>query len=391
MHIVFLTTEYPILGMKCGGIGIFIKHLSHLIVKSETGVKVSVVYWGNKFTETVWDDGISVIPINQPHKSPFSSFINRRYLNKKLNLLVAKIGIDLVESIDWEGPLAFCSLSVPVVTRLHGSNVYFDHLSGNKTPWNVRLMEYNALRNSDAYIGVSRQALDLTDKLFSLSSNKRKCVIYNPVDINMPPLSSSDMNKNTITILYWGTIVEKKGVLDLPLIFNRICEQNDNVKLILIGQDAVVNGSSTWEKCKSLFSKQSIGCVSYLGRLPYDKTMSYANSADICIFPSHAETFGLVLLEAMLLRKAIVCSDIDCFQEIIGDSNCVCKCRVKRIDEFAEALQRLISNPIYRCEQADRAYLNATARFNTNEIVAQNIEFYNRVIRDSSKHHVEES
>ena len=102
--------------------------------------------------------------------------------------------------------------------------------------------------------------------------------------------------------------------------------------------------------------------------------MSYANSADICIFPSHAETFGLVLLEAMLLRKAIVC-----------------KCRVKRIDEFAEALQRLISNPIYRCEQADRAYLNATARFNTNEIVAQNIEFYNRVIRDSSKHHVEES
>lgn len=173
MHIAFLTTEYPILGMKCGGIGIFIKHLSHLIVKSETGVKVSVVYWGNKFTETVWDDGISVIPINQPHKSPFSSFINRRYLNKKLNLLVAKIGIDLVESIDWEGPLAFCSLSVPVVTRLHGSNVYFDHLSGNKTPWNVRLMEYNALRNSDAYIGVSRQALDLTDKLFSLSSNKR--------------------------------------------------------------------------------------------------------------------------------------------------------------------------------------------------------------------------
>lgn len=82
MHIAFLTTEYPILGMKCGGIGIFIKHLSHLIVKSETGVKVSVVYWGNKFTETVWDDGISVIPINQPHKSPFSSFINRRYLNR---------------------------------------------------------------------------------------------------------------------------------------------------------------------------------------------------------------------------------------------------------------------------------------------------------------------
>ena len=23
MHIAFLTTEYPILGMKCGGIGIF--------------------------------------------------------------------------------------------------------------------------------------------------------------------------------------------------------------------------------------------------------------------------------------------------------------------------------------------------------------------------------
>lgn len=187
MHIAFLTTEYPILGMKCGGIGIFIKHLSHLIVKSEAGVKVSVVYWGNQFTETVWDDGIFVIPINQPHKSPFSPFTNRRHLNRKLNQLVAETGIDLIESIDWEGPLAFCKLSVPVVTRLHGSNVYFDYLSGCKTPWSIKVMEKNALHNSNAYIGVSRQALDLTGKLFNLPASKRTCVIYNPVDVKITP------------------------------------------------------------------------------------------------------------------------------------------------------------------------------------------------------------
>ena len=58
---------------------------------------------------------------------------------------------------------------------------------------------------------------------------------------------------------------------------------------------------------------------------------------------------------------------------------------VGNIDEFAEALQRLISDSSYRCELADRAYLNATTRFNTDDIVAQNIEFYNQVIRDSQK------
>ena len=100
---------------------------------------------------------------------------------------MAEIGVDLVESIDWEGPLAFCRLSVPVVTRLHGSNVYFDYLSGRKTPWSVRLMENNALHNSYAYIGVSRQALDLTSKLFNLPASKEKCVIYNPVDMKITP------------------------------------------------------------------------------------------------------------------------------------------------------------------------------------------------------------
>lgn len=245
-------------------------------------------------------------------------------------------------------------------------------------------MEKNALHNSNAYIGVSRQALDLTGKLFNLPASKRTCVIYNPVDVKITPPDLINVNKK-LTILYWGTIVEKKGVLDLPFIFNRICGQNDNIRLILIGQDAIVNGSSTWEKCNSLFSKQSACCVSYLGRMPYEKTMAYASRADICIFPSHAETFGLVLLEAMFLRKAIVCSDINCFQEIIGDSDCVCKCMVGNIDEFAEALQRLISDSSYRCELADRAYLNATTRFNTDDIVAQNIEFYNQVIRDSQK------
>ena len=96
MHIAFFNYRISDIGYEMWRNRNFLSNiLSHLIVKSETGVKVSVVYWGNKFTETVWDDGISVIPINQPHKSPFSSFINRRYLNKKVKSISGK---------DWHRP-----------------------------------------------------------------------------------------------------------------------------------------------------------------------------------------------------------------------------------------------------------------------------------------------
>ena len=387
MHIAFLTTEYPILSVKSGGIGIFIKHISHLLTKNDTTIKVSVIYWGNEIQNIMEDEGVSIIPIKRICTSYLSLYFGRKKLNTELNKILSEKKIDILESIDWEGALAFCRLKVPVVTRLHGSNVYFNYLAHTKTPLLIRILETNALQRSTAFIGVSKQALDISRKLFNIPINKKACVIYNPIDFDYISnfYQQEKKEQKDITILYYGTLVEKKGIFDIPKIFNTISERYDNIKLKLIGRDTIIDGISSWEKCQSLFSKHTMAKVEYLGVLPYAQTLACVNDSDICLFPNHAETFGLVLLEAMFLRKAIVCSDIDCFKEIADDRVEVLQCKVGDIDSFANALGLLIEHPAMRIQLGERAYKKAVLKFDSTLIAKQNITFYKKLIQNICK------
>ncbi len=63
------------------------------------------------------------------------------------------------------------------------------------------------------------------------------------------------------TILYFGTLIRKKGMLELPIIFNEVHKINPNAKLILIGKDAtdVISGNkSTWLMMQKLFDESAL-------------------------------------------------------------------------------------------------------------------------------------
>ncbi|MBW4691349.1 MAG: glycosyltransferase family 4 protein [Lyngbya sp. HA4199-MV5] len=48
--------------------------------------------------------------------------------------------------------------------------------------------------------------------------------------------------------------------------------------------------------------------IQWIGRVSYDKIGSYFKSADVFVFPTMEDTWGVVTLEAMLLGKPILCS-----------------------------------------------------------------------------------
>jgi glycosyltransferase involved in cell wall biosynthesis len=48
--------------------------------------------------------------------------------------------------------------------------------------------------------------------------------------------------------------------------------------------------------------------VQWIGRVPFDKIGTYFHAADVFVFPTQEDTWGVVTLEAMLLGKPILCS-----------------------------------------------------------------------------------
>lgn len=59
--------------------------------------------------------------------------------------------------------------------------------------------------------------------------------------------------------------------------------------------------------------------VRFLGPVPYQEILRYYRGAAALVFPSHIETFGHPLLEAMLSGTPVVAADIPSFREIAGD------------------------------------------------------------------------
>ncbi|MEI8326082.1 MAG: glycosyltransferase family 1 protein [Betaproteobacteria bacterium] len=61
--------------------------------------------------------------------------------------------------------------------------------------------------------------------------------------------------------------------------------------------------------------------VRWLGILPRDQLASVYAAADVFVFPSHADTFGLVLLEAMACGTPVAAYPVDGPREVLGQDN----------------------------------------------------------------------
>ncbi len=380
MKIAFLTPEYPHHKTgNFGGIGTSIKNLAiGLLVQ---GCSVRVLVYGQK-EDAVFDDaGLMVQQIRNPKLKGLSWFLTRKKLERIINDLYYSKEIDLVEAPDWTGITSFINpKKCPIVIRLHGSDTYFCHLDNRPVKGINKFHEKKALQNATALISVSQFTADLTNAVFGL--NKNFTIIPNSIDSNF--FKPNKVEEVQYTILYFGSIIRKKGLLELPLIFNEVIKEIPKAKLILVGKDVsdIASGnSSTWQMMQPLFTAKAFQNVSYLGSVPYTEIHNQIEQAAVCVFPSFAEAFPVSWLEAMAMQKAVVTSNIGWATEIIEDGLEGFLVHPKNHEEYATRINALLSNPNLMLSFGKRAREKVVAKFDVGLISRENVEFYKSVVK----------
>jgi glycosyltransferase involved in cell wall biosynthesis len=99
-------------------------------------------------------------------------------------------------------------------------------------------------------------------------------------------------------ILYIGTIIRKKGVFELAEIFNLVRQKHPEARLVLIGGDSydiATQSKSTWQLLQQEFEEDDLKKVSYLGKTRYQEVQEYLKKAQLCVFPTFAETLGMAI------------------------------------------------------------------------------------------------
>ncbi len=383
MHISFLTPEYPHEKVfHAAGIGTSIKNLAEALAKE--GIKVTVFVYGQKTQQILIENEIEIHLIKNKKFRFCGWFFYRKYIQEYCSAIIKQEKIELLEVIDWTGISAFMNFKVPTVIRFHGSDAYFCHLENRKQKAKNFWFEKLAIKGAKAFIAPTKYAGEISKQLFKIK-NKEITTIYNGIELENFQNNTPEVFEKE-TILYIGTLIRKKGVLELPEIFHKVRNVLPQAKLILIGGDSYdikTNSNSTWELMQNQFTADDLKNVKYLGKIPYNEIQNHIRNANVCVFPSFAETFGMVTIEGMALQKAVVNSDIGWSKELIIDQESGFLVHPESHDLYAERIIELLKNDSLCLQIGKQARTRVEENFDINKIVKRNIEFYQKTINQN--------
>ncbi len=141
--------------------------------------------------------------------------------------------------------------------------------------------------------------------------------------------------------LFVGGIIPRKG-LSFLLEACAILQQKgyDNYTLVIVGDGVQRQELESFCEEKNLSDR-----VQWIGKVDYSKLGNYFTQADVFVFPTLEDTWGVVLLEAMVLGKAILCSQRAGASELIVEGENGYCFDPKQPEKLVELMRRSIDNP----------------------------------------------
>lgn len=384
MHICIVCNEYP--PCKHGGIGSFTKDLAEGLVS--VGHKVSVVGIYNErelkidkaYSENIHGVEVYRYPLKQLFKyHRLDLFYNRIRLFSKLKKLHEEERIDVLEAPDFDGWLPFGTpKKIPFVSRLHGGVTFYSKILERKVSPITRFLEKSQLTKNDHIVSVSQHTAETTRMILELS--KEYQVIYN--SIKMPSeLPKVDMEKGLV--LFYGSVIPKKGITELVLAFDQVARELDDIRLVIAGKNNYLKDGIPYEEyLMSLISEKTKQRIQFTGPLDRESELfPLVMSASLCCFPSHAEAFALAPLEAMAMGKAVLFTQYTSGPEAIEDGISGVLADTKDYRSIAQKIKTVLADPVLAEQLGAKAQQRIQEKFSYDSWIHENKEMFEALQR----------
>jgi glycosyltransferase involved in cell wall biosynthesis len=155
-----------------------------------------------------------------------------------------------------------------------------------------------------------------------------------------------------------------------------------NLKFIIVGEAS--RGENEYAlNIKSLAEQLKLMNVTFLG---YRSDVPEVISAmDIFIFPSHAEAFGVSLIEAMAMGKASVCSSSDGVLDIALDGETNYMFKNKDCNDLTNKIELLIMNQSIRTYMGQKARRRVIEKFDLEVVTDEIVKVYQNQIKKTKR------
>jgi len=229
--------------------------------------------------------------------------------------------IDIYHGLSHELPLGIEKTSIKTVVTIHDLIfIRYPYLFKTIDRKIYYKKSKSACRRADKIIAVSEQTKKDIINFFDISE-KKITVVYqgcNKVFQSSIPLEQKEevLIKYQIPkdyLLYVGSIEKRKNLLTIL----KTLKELPNQKLVVIGK-----GRSYKEKCLKFIAKNNLSTrVTFLSRLSLEEMAAIYQSAQIMIYPSIFEGFGIPILESLFSKTPVITSKGGCFSESGGPNS----------------------------------------------------------------------
>ena len=212
---------------------------------------------------------------------------------------------------------------------------------------------------ADVVVVLSNYWKEVVDKKFHLGNRIK--VVYNPC----PTITCPQKYEKTKSILYAGTINQRKGYADLIRAFAKVATKHPDWKITLAGNGEV-------EQARALAKELGIeGQVELLGWVSGDSKDKAFKQASVFCLPSYAEGFPMAVLDAWAYGLPVITTPVGGIPDVAIDGENMMLFNPGDIETLAEKLDWIMSDEALRDKLSAASIKLASEKFNLKTITEQ--------------------
>ena len=267
------------------------------------------------------------------------------------------------------GGLCAKLLRIPLICSIHGHTNFLKKSFGLK--FSIWMM-----KQSSAVIAVS---YSIKQDLLTKKIPKQKIkVIHNGIALNNYKIkTSTKISSNNLMIVSVGSLRPVKGHRFLILAVKEIIKEFPNIKLLIIGDGPLRNILENLVKKMGLRNN-----ISFLGIK--NNVLDIMATSSLIVVPSLSEGISNVLLEAMLIKKPVVATNVGGNPEVVINGKTGLLVEKENPFVLAKAIITLLKNPELREKMGKEGYKRVVTHFNIDKTVAEYEKVYLKLLCEKS-------
>lgn len=230
-------------------------------------------------------------------------------------------------------------------------------------------------RVADKIIAISEQTKRDIIEFYGIEEQKINVVYQSCHELFKRNVSEADkdlirkkFNLPETFLLYVGTIEERKNLLN---IVKAISVGNIDMPLVAIGRK-----TKYYNKVKQYIKTENLRNILFIDEVNVEDLPAIYQLADLFIYPSVFEGFGIPILEGLYSKVPVITSKGGCFSEVGGPSSVYID--PFDVEEISEAINYVLGRKKVREEMIEQGYLHAQ-KFSAKSAAESIMNIYNQL------------